>query len=174
MTNGPRSGRELLGEAPGDEPVHRIAMVGGLRIIALDTSVPGYHHGALDAAALAWLDAELREAAPEGTILAMHHAPIATPLSLMDVLELHGQDELADVVRGRDIRMILGGHLHYATNGMFAGIPVAVAGAMAYTMDLSAPPVNSSASTAAARSASCTSTTTPSSPRSFPSGPSRS
>jgi 3',5'-cyclic-AMP phosphodiesterase len=131
---------ELLGEAPGDEHVHRIAMVGGLRIIALDTSVPGYHHGALDAAGLAWLDAELREAAPEGTILAMHHAPIATPLSLMDVLELHGQDELADVVRGRDIRMILGGHLHYATNGMFAGIPVAVAGALAYTMDLSAPP----------------------------------
>jgi 3',5'-cyclic AMP phosphodiesterase CpdA len=131
---------ELLGEAPSDEPVHRVTLVGELRIIALDTSVPGYHHGALDEASLAWLDAELREAAPEGTILAMHHAPIATPLSLMDVLELRGQDALADVVRGRDIRMILGGHLHYATNGMFAGIPVTVAGATAYTMDLSAPP----------------------------------
>lgn len=131
---------ELLGEAPSDEPVHRIIQLGGLRIITLDTSVPGYHHGALDEASLAWLDAELREAAPEGTILAMHHAPIATPLSLMDVLELRGQDALADVVRGREIRMILGGHLHYATNGMFAGIPVSVAGAMAYTMDLSAPP----------------------------------
>jgi Icc protein len=131
---------ELLGEAPSDEPVHRIIQLGGLRIITLDTSVPGYHHGALDEASLAWLDAELREAAPEGTILAMHHAPIATPLSLMDVLELRGQDALADVVRGRDIRMILGGHLHYATNGMFAGIPVSVAGATAYTMDLSAPP----------------------------------
>jgi 3',5'-cyclic-AMP phosphodiesterase len=131
---------ELLGEAPSDEPVHRIIQLGGLRIITLDTSVLGYHHGALDEASLAWLDAELRGAAPEGTILAMHHAPIATPLSLMDVLELRGQDALADVVRGRDIRMILGGHLHYATNGMFAGIPVSVAGATAYTMDLSAPP----------------------------------
>lgn len=131
---------ELLGEPPSDEPVHRVAFVGGLRIIALDTSVPGYHHGALDEASLAWLDAELRETAPEGTILSMHHAPIATPLSLMDVLELQGQDELAEVVRGRDIRMILGGHLHYATNGTFAGIPVSVAGATAYTMDLSAAP----------------------------------
>lgn len=131
---------ELLDEAPSDEPVNRVTQLGGLRIIALDTSVPGYHHGALDEGALAWLDAELREAAPEGTVLAMHHAPIATPLALMDVLELHGQDALADVVRGRDIRMILGGHLHYATNGMFAGIPVSVAGATAYTMDLSAPP----------------------------------
>ncbi len=131
---------ELLGQAPSDEPVHHVTMVGGLRIIALDTSVPGYHHGELDDVSLDWLDTELRQAAPEGTLLAMHHAPIATPLSLMDVLELQGQDELGEIVRGRDIRMILGGHLHYATNGMFAGIPVSVAGATAYTMDLSAPP----------------------------------
>ncbi|HET8779944.1 MAG TPA: phosphodiesterase, partial [Agromyces sp.] len=131
---------ELLDEPPSDEPVHGVAVVDGLRIVALDTSVPGYHHGALDAASLTWLEGVLAEPAAEGTILAMHHAPIATPLSLMDVLELQGQDELADVVRGSDVRMILGGHLHYATNGMFAGIPVSVAGATAYTMDLSARP----------------------------------
>ncbi len=131
---------ELLDEPPSDEPVHGIAEVRGLRIVALDTSVPGYHHGALDAESLTWLERVLAEPAAEGTILAMHHAPIATPLSLMDVLELQGQDELAEVVRGSDVRMILGGHLHYATNGMFAGIPVSVAGATAYTMDLSARP----------------------------------
>ena len=131
---------ELLDEPPSDEPVHGVVEVRGLRIVALDTSVPGYHHGALDAATLAWLERVLAEPAAEGTILAMHHAPIATPLSLMDVLELQGQDELAGVVRGTDVRMILGGHLHYATNGMFAGIPVSVAGATAYTMDLSARP----------------------------------
>ncbi|MFD4420223.1 phosphodiesterase [Agromyces sp. NPDC058484] len=130
----------LLDEAaPAEGPVHHVAEIRGLRVVALDTSVPGYHHGALDAASLAWLDEVLAEPAAEGTILAMHHAPIATPLSLMDVLELRGQDELADVVRARDVRLILGGHLHYATNGMFAGIPVSVAGATAYTMDVSAP-----------------------------------
>jgi Icc protein len=131
---------ELLDEPPNDEPVHGVADVGGLRIVALDTSVPGYHHGALDATSLAWLERVLAEPAAAGTILAMHHAPIATPLSLMDVLELQGQDELAEVLRGTDVRLILGGHLHYATNGMFAGIPVSVAGATAYTMDLSARP----------------------------------
>ena len=131
---------ELLDEPPSDEPVHGVVEIRGLRIVALDTSVPGYHHGALDAASLAWLEGMLAAPAAEGTILAMHHAPIATPLSLMDVLELQGQDELAEVVRGTDVRMILGGHLHYATNGMFAGIPVSVAGATAYTMDLSARP----------------------------------
>lgn len=131
---------ELLDEPATDQPVHQVVHVGGLRMVVLDTSVPGYHHGALDAPSLAWLDAVLADPAPEGTLIAMHHAPIATPLALMDVLELRDQDELADIVRGRDVRMILGGHLHYATSGMFAGIPVSVAGATAYTMDLSATP----------------------------------
>lgn len=137
--------RDLLGsDADSDSdadasPVHHVVDVDGLRIVALDSTVPGYHHGELDAAAIAWLDATLAEPAPRGTVLAMHHAPIATPVALMDVLELRGQDELARVVRDRDVRLIIGGHLHYATNGTFAGIPVAVAGATAYTIDASAP-----------------------------------
>lgn len=130
----------LLDEAPSDAPVHGIVDIHGLRVIVLDTTVTGFHHGEVDTAALDWLDEALAEPAPEGTILAMHHAPISTPLPLMDLLELRGQDDLADVLRGRDVRLILGGHLHYPTNGTFAGVPVSVAGATAYTMDLSAPP----------------------------------
>lgn len=130
----------LLDEPADDAPVHRMLHIDGLRIIALDSTVPGFHHGELDDASLGWLDAALAEPAANGTIIAMHHAPIATPLALMDLLELRGQDRFAEVVRGRDVRLILGGHLHYATNGSFAGIPVSVAGATAYTMDLSAPP----------------------------------
>ena len=132
----------LLDEAdPGDgAPVHRVIECDGLRIVALDSTVPGYHHGNLDDASLDWLESVLADPAPRGTVIAMHHAPIATPLALMDVLELRRQDELAAVVRGTDVRLILGGHLHYPTQGMFAGIPVSVAGATAYTMDLSAPP----------------------------------
>lgn len=132
---------EILLDEEGDgAPVNRVVDVGGLRIVTLDTSVPGYHHGLLEPTTLAWLDDVLREPAPDGTVLAMHHAPIATPLALMDVLELRGQDELAGVVRGRDVRAILAGHLHYPTQGRFAGIQVSVAGSLAYTMDLSAPP----------------------------------
>jgi Icc protein len=131
---------ELLRESPSESPVHHVVDVNGLKIIALDSSVPGYHHGELDTASLEWLDAALTEPAAHGTVLALHHAPIATPVALMDVLELRGQAELADVVRGRDVRLILGGHLHYPTNGSFAGIPVSVAGATAYTIDAAAAP----------------------------------
>lgn len=131
----------LLDEpAAGDAPVHRAVDVDGLRIIAFDSSVSGWHHGAVDADGVRWLESVLARPAPRGTVLALHHAPIATPLALMDVLELQGQDALAEVLRGSDVRLILGGHLHYPTNGVFAGIPVSVAGATAYTMDASAPP----------------------------------
>jgi 3',5'-cyclic-AMP phosphodiesterase len=132
--------QELLRESPSESPVHHVVDVNGLRVIALDSSVPGYHHGELDSASLGWLDAALAEPAAHGTVLALHHAPIATPVALMDLLELRGQSELADVLRDRDVRLILGGHLHYPTNGSFAGIPVSVAGATAYTIDASAAP----------------------------------
>lgn len=130
----------LLDEPPSADPVNRVTWCGGLRIVSLDSSVPGWHHGELAPETLEWLAGVLERPADEGTVLALHHAPLATPLALMDVLELRGQDEFARVLADRDVRMILGGHLHYATNGVFAGIPVSVAGATAYTMDLSAPP----------------------------------
>lgn len=130
---------ELLREAGTAEPVDRVLDVGGLRIIALDTSVPGYHHGDVSGHQRAWLADVLSTPAEFGSILALHHPPLPTPLHLMNVLELREQDALAEVIAGSDIRTILGGHLHYATTGMFAGIPVSVAAATCYTMDLSAP-----------------------------------
>jgi len=135
---------ELLGAADSegfgdDRPIDRVIDLGGLRVIALDTSVPGYHHGELTEHQLDWLGRQLSVDAPHGTILALHHPPVPSPVAYMQVLELQRQHELAEVVRGSDIRSILGGHLHYSTHGLFAGIPVAVAAATCYTMDVSAP-----------------------------------
>jgi Icc protein len=129
-------GDAVLGE-PG--PIDRVVELGGLRVIALDTSVPGYHHGELAAEQLDWLRDQLSTRAPHGTLLALHHPPVPSPVAYMQVLELQRQHELAEVVRGSDIRAILGGHLHYSTHSLFAGIPVAVAAATCYTMDASAP-----------------------------------
>ena len=128
----------LFDEEPSDRPQDRVHDIDGLRIVSLDTTVPGYHHGELDPAQLEWLREVLAEPAPLGSILALHHPPVPTPLEVMAVLELHRQSELADVVRGSDIRAILGGHLHYSTHSTFAGIPVHVASATCYTLDLGA------------------------------------
>jgi Icc protein len=121
------------------EPQDRVYDINGLRIISFDSTVPGYHHGNMTDGQLAWLADVLATPAPHGTLLALHHPPIPTPVDLMALIELQGQDRLADVVRGTDVRGILGGHLHYTTHGMFAGIPVSVAAATCYTMDLSVP-----------------------------------
>lgn len=126
----------LLGVDASEEPVTGVWDLGGLRLVVIDTSVPGWHHGDLDAAQLAWLRDVLSAPAPLGTILAMHHPPLPSHVPLFDVLELREQGRLAEVMAGTDVRTILAGHLHYSTSGTFAGIPVSVAAATCYTMDL--------------------------------------
>ncbi|AZS47477.1 phosphodiesterase [Microbacterium oxydans] len=129
----------LLDLTPTEEPVTGVWNLDGLRLIALDTSVPGWHHGDLDDGQLAWLAEVLAEPAPHGTLLTMHHPPIPSHLPLFDILELRHQDELADIVRGSDVRGILAGHLHYSSHGLFAGVPVSVASATCYTMNVARP-----------------------------------
>ena len=122
-----------------DEPQDRVYDVNGLRVISLDSTVQGYHHGAISDEQLAWLASELATPAPHGTVLALHHPPVPTPLLwAMEMLELHGQDRLAAVLQGSDVRAILAGHLHYSSFSTFAGIPVSVASATCYTLALAA------------------------------------
>ena len=130
----------LLDAAPSSEPVTGVWDLGGLRLVGLDSTVPGWHHGDLDAAQLDWLRDVLATPAPLGTILALHHPPLPSHIPFFDILELQHQDELAAAIAGSDVRAILAGHLHYSTSGTFHGIPVSVASATCYTMNLQRPP----------------------------------
>ncbi len=114
----------------------RVHEVDGLRIVALDTSVPGYHHGELRPEQLSWLADVLAAPAEHGTLLAMHHPPLPVPmLRAAELIELHDQQSLAEVITGTDVRGILAGHLHLSTWSTFAGVPVSVAAASCYTTD---------------------------------------
>ena len=88
--------QELLGLDATQEPVTGVWDLGGLRLIALDTTVPGWHHGDLDSDQLDWLRGVLSTPAPLGTILAMHHPPLPSHVPLFDILELRDQGRLAD------------------------------------------------------------------------------
>lgn len=131
----------LLDAAPTSEPVTGVWDLGGLRLIALDSTVPGWHHGEIEPEQLAWLRGVLAAPAPLGTILALHHPPLPSHIPFFDILELRDQGALADAIAGTDVRAILAGHLHYSTSGTFAGIPVSVASATCYTMNLQRPAV---------------------------------
>ncbi|UDY23942.1 phosphodiesterase [Nocardioides sp. Kera G14] len=132
----PAYATELFGW-PSDDPQDRVYDVDGLRVISLDSTVPGYHHGLVDADQLEWLREELSEPAEHGTIIGMHHPPIPLPLAPVDaIIGLYDHDSFAAVLEGTDVRGILAGHLHYSTYSTFAdGIPVSVASASCYTVD---------------------------------------
>jgi 3',5'-cyclic-AMP phosphodiesterase len=127
--------RELFGDE-SDAPQDRVYDVAGLRIVSLDTSVPGWHHGELTGEQLDWLRGVLAVPAEHGTILALHHPPIPSPLvPAAEIIELLDTDRLAEVLSGSDVRAILGGHYHFTSHSTFAGIPVSVAAATCYTVD---------------------------------------
>jgi 3',5'-cyclic-AMP phosphodiesterase len=109
--------------ADGD-PVQYAVELGPLRLVVLDTTIPGEDPGALDAERLDWLDAAL-EAAPElPTLLAMHHPPISTGIPVWDEIGLADTDRraLAAVVeRHPQVRRLVSGHVHRAITGELAG-----------------------------------------------------
>lgn len=123
----------------GPAPVVEVRWFGGIRVIVLDSTVPGEHWGRVDEAQLSWLSAELSEPAPEGSLLLIHHPPLPTVLDLAVTVELREQAALAAVLAGSDVRGILSGHVHHPSFGTFAGIPVAAASSSAYGQDLAQP-----------------------------------
>lgn len=130
---------ELLGLPATEEPVDRVAWAGGLRIVALDSTVPGEHHGELDDAQLAWLAAELETPAPLGTIVAVHHPPVFSPVPLLQRLTLLEPERLTAVLDGTDALLVVAGHTHHVTTGLLGRVPVWVATATAYQSDVTAP-----------------------------------
>jgi 3',5'-cyclic-AMP phosphodiesterase len=113
----------------GEEPVNYSAEVGELRLVLLDSIVPGQDPGALSPERLAWLDAELGKDTVRPTILAMHHAPLATGIAEWDEVNWEdsgrSREQLGAVVaRHRQLRAIVAGHLHRAAASTLAGCPV--------------------------------------------------
>jgi 3',5'-cyclic-AMP phosphodiesterase len=129
----------LLGLPPSDEPIDEVVDLDGLRIVLLDTSIPRRVEGGLDDDQLDRLREALREPSEHGTVLALHHPPVPVEVTGLQRLHLTGQERLAAAMEGGDVRAVLGGHLHYATTSVFAGVPVFVAPATAYTIALRGP-----------------------------------
>ena len=125
----------LLGVAASDEPFHYVTWVGDLRVIVLDSTVPGAAHGELDRTQLDWLQKELVAPAPEGTIMVLHHPPIPGPVPVINYLVLQNPEALAAVVQGSDVLAVLAGHAHHPISGIFAGVLCFAAPATAYTVD---------------------------------------
>jgi 3',5'-cyclic-AMP phosphodiesterase len=126
----------LLGEEPHSRPLDSVVRVGGLRVIGIDSSVPGADHGQLDDSQLHALTAELAEPAPDGTILVVHHPPIWSTTAMSELVALREPECLAAAIRGSDVRLVLSGHTHRVSVGTLAGVPVWVSPSTASVADV--------------------------------------
>jgi len=112
----------------GPVPSYRYSVrVGGLRLIGLDTTVPGRVGGALGDEEIAWLAAELAAEPDVPTMIAMHHPPFDTGNDAIDTigLEPSGRERLASVLeRHPQVRRVICGHVHATTFETLAGCPV--------------------------------------------------
>lgn len=110
----------------------------GMRLVALDSVVPGDDAGALGESQLHWLDATLAAAPERPTLVAVHHPPFDTGLAGMDALRLqHGSDRLATVLhRHRQVRRLLCGHVHRPVQRLWGGTLAMTAPSTAHQIDL--------------------------------------
>lgn len=118
-----------------------VTTVAGYRIVTLDSLVPGKGYGRVSTAQLRWLCDVLAEPAPHGTVLALHHPPVAVPgVAVQHALGLRNPHDLAEAIRGTDVRIVLCGHFHLQLFGMLAAVPVWVTPGVVTRIDLTAPP----------------------------------
>ena len=128
--------RHLLDQKASSSPINQIHWIGGLRVVSLDSVVTGEDYGELDEETLAFLKDAIGTPAPDGTVLALHHPPIASPVQPMADIMLRQPERLADSIDGSDVRLIISGHNHHGMLGTLASVSVWVSPATAYEMDI--------------------------------------
>ena len=108
-----------------------------LRLIGLDSIVPGKGHGDMDAPRLAWLKARLDEQPGRPTLVFMHHPPFPTGLQHMDSINCRNGDALAELLRGySNIERVVCGHHHRSINMRWAGTIGSIAPSVAHQVHL--------------------------------------
>jgi 3',5'-cyclic AMP phosphodiesterase CpdA len=115
--------------------------VGALRLVLMDSTVPGKPHGLMCAERLAWLEAALSEAPHRPTIVALHHPPFETGIRHMDVQNCHNAEALAAVLsRHPQVLATVAGHVHRTVMTSFAGRPASIAPSPAHAVSLALDP----------------------------------
>jgi Icc protein len=108
-----------------------------LRIIGLDTLIPGEGGGDLRPDQLRWLDDMLAQAADKPSLIMMHHPPFVTGIARMDQAGLNNTAAFAEIIRHQpQIERILCGHLHRAIESRFAGTVAGTAPSTAHQVAL--------------------------------------
>ena len=115
--------------------VQFVVDAGPMRLVALDTHVPGRDHGELCAERLGWLDARLAEAPDRPTLLFMHHPPVPCGVPVLDAIALAEPGALGALVRRHpQVEVLAAGHIHSTLARRFHGALAVTCASAAHQM----------------------------------------
>ncbi len=99
-----------------------------LRMIGLDSTIPGKPGGVMCAERLEWLDRMLRSDPNKPTILFMHHPPIITGIQHMDVQNCGNEEAFGALIEQHpQVFQVLCGHVHRPIHCQWHGVTVTIA-----------------------------------------------
>jgi Icc protein len=114
-----------------------------VRLVMLDTLVPGANHGELSGAQLEWLDRTLAARPAQPTVVGMHHPPFATGIPHMDKIALLNAGTFRSVIaRHRQVERIVCGHHHRPIVGQCAHAIVSISPSVAHQVELTFDPAD--------------------------------
>jgi len=111
-----------------------------VRLVMLDTLVPGAAHGELAPEQLEFLDRTLAAAPDKPTIVGMHHPPFACGM-IQDSINLHNAGAFAAVIaRHPQVERIICGHHHRAVVARVAHAIALISPSVVHQVAMSFPP----------------------------------
>lgn len=111
---------------PSDGPLHYCIDQHPVRIVALDSCVPGRHHGHIDAQGLEWLARTLAADRRKPTLVLLHHPPFVSGIGYLDDYRCLDTQALAQVIsEAPNVEAVLCGHVHRVMFRRWAGTVLA-------------------------------------------------
>jgi len=102
-----------------------------VRLIGMDSTIPGVPGGEICRTRASWLDERLSEAEKQPTVIFMHHPPVKCGVLETDVDGFIGADSFGDVVeKYSNIERIICGHIHLQAYVRWRGTVVSTAPGM--------------------------------------------
>lgn len=117
-----------------------------VRLVMLDTVVPGASHGELRPEQMAWLDGALAAMPDKPTLIGMHHPPFVCGVAHIDRNNFRNAEAFAALIaRHPQVRRVVCGHHHRTMFAQFVQTIASIAPSVAHQVELTFDPADSGA-----------------------------